>query len=205
MAQRRGVAPHRLVAVGPVVDPSAARRQLAEGVVLRGHRAPHRRCRPGHGLRCWCCAHRGAAASDARIERRSLELLAAAGLPDPFPWDAEARQLFADLFFAGPGAIEVIETLDQVGLWVQLLPEWEPVRCKPQRNAYHRFTVDRHLCEAAVGAAALADRVGRPDLLVIGALLHDIGKGYPGDHTEVGVDILAAIGERMGYAPTTSR
>ena len=72
-----------------------------------------------------------AAASDARIERRSLERLAAAGLPDPFPWDAEARQLFADLFFAGPGAIEVIETLDQVGLWVQLLPEWEPVRCKP--------------------------------------------------------------------------
>ena len=32
-----------------------------------------------------------------------------------------------------------------------------------------------------------ADRVGRPDLLVMGALLHDIGKGYPGDHTEVGM------------------
>jgi [protein-PII] uridylyltransferase len=141
-----------------------------------------------------------AAASDVRIERRSLQRLAAAGLPDPFPWDNESRQLFADLFFAGPGAIKVIETLDQVGLWVQLLPEWEPVRCKPQRNAYHTFTVDRHLCEAAVNASLLVDRVDRPDLLVVGALFHDIGKGYPGDHTEVGVDILDAIGIRMGYA-----
>ena len=53
------------------------------------------------------------------------------------------------------------------------------MRSRPQRNAYHRFTVDRHLCEAAANAAALADRVDRPDLLVVGALLHDIGKGYP--------------------------
>ncbi len=142
-----------------------------------------------------------AAASNARIDRRSLERLVAAGLPDPFPWSDEARQLFADLFFAGPGAIKVIETLDQVGLWVQLLPEWEPVRCKPQRNAYHTFTVDRHLCEAAVNASALVDRVDRPDLLVVGTLLHDIGKGYPGDHTEVGIEVLASIGARMGYAP----
>lgn len=141
-----------------------------------------------------------AAASDVRIERRSLERLAAAGVPDPFPWDGEARQLFANLFFAGPGAIKIIETLDQVGLWGGLLPEWDTVRCKPQRNAYHTFTVDRHLCEAAVNASALVDRVDRPDLLVVGTLLHDIGKGYPGDHTEVGIDVVQSIGTRMGYA-----
>ena len=49
-------------------------------------------------------------------------------------------------------------------------PEWEPVRSRPQRNAYHRFTVDRHLLETVANAAALADRVERPDLLVLGAL-----------------------------------
>ena len=38
--------------------------------------------------------------------------------------------------------------------------------------------------EAAAEAARLADRVSRPDLLLVGALLHDIGKGYPGDHTD---------------------
>ena len=61
----------------------------------------------------------------------------------------------------------------------------------PQRNAYHRFTVDRHLCETAANAAALTDRVDRPDLLVVGALLHDLGKGRGGDHTEVGIELIA--------------
>ena len=93
----------------------------------------------------------------------------------------------------------MIETLDQRGLFVRILPEWAPVRCKPQRNAFHRFTVDRHLCETAANASALVDRVERPDLLVVGALLHDIGKGYPGDHTEVGIGVVRSIGERMGY------
>jgi [protein-PII] uridylyltransferase len=65
----------------------------------------------------------------------------------------------------------------------------------------HTFTVDRHLCETAANAAQLGDRVDRLDLLVIGALLHDIGKGYPGDHTEVGMEHVETIGERMGYPP----
>ena len=73
---------------------------------------------------------------------------------------------------------------------MRLLPEWAPVRSRPQRNAYHRFTVDRHLWEAAANAAALADRVERPDLLLLGALFHDIGKGYPGDHTPAGMELM---------------
>jgi [protein-PII] uridylyltransferase len=39
----------------------------------------------------------------------------------------------------------------------------------------------------------------RPDLLLVGALLHDIGKGHPGDHTEVGMDLVDVIGPRMGF------
>mgnify|MGYP000648530804 CR=1 FL=1 len=48
----------------------------------------------------------------------------------------------------------------------KVLPEWEPNRSRPQRNAYHRYTVDRHLWQTVANAAALADRVSRPDLLV---------------------------------------
>ncbi|NCG38936.1 MAG: HD domain-containing protein, partial [Actinobacteria bacterium] len=81
----------------------------------------------------------------------------------------------------------------------RLLPEWAPNRSRPQRNAYHRFTVDRHLLEAAAEAARLADRVERPDLLVLGALFHDIGKGYPGDHRIVGVELVHRLAVRMGY------
>src|SRR5690606_4147303 len=102
--------------------------------------------------------------------------------PMPDPWPLEARERLVELLLTGPPAVGIIESLDQRGLWTRVLPDWEHTRSHPQRNAYHTYTVDRHLVEAAVGAAALAAGVDRPDLLVIGALLHDIGKGLPGDH-----------------------
>ncbi len=140
-----------------------------------------------------------AARTGATIGRATLEALQADTTPIPEPWPAEARELFASLFLAGTPAIGVIEDLDQFELMVRLLPEWESVLCKPQRNVLHTFTVDRHLCEAAANASRSAQSVVRPDLLVIGALLHDIGKGYPGDHTDVGMEKIGEIAERMGY------
>jgi [protein-PII] uridylyltransferase len=113
-------------------------------------------------------------------------------------WPAGALDELLALLLEGHRAIPVLETLDQVGLLARILPEWQAVRAKPQRNVYHRFTVDRHLWETAAKAADLVDRVGRPDLLVLGALFHDIGKGFAGDHTEIGVELFPAIGARMG-------
>jgi len=142
-----------------------------------------------------------AAEKRARLSRTTLDQLAARAKPLPDPWPAEARQLFVDLLRCGHQAIPVIEALDQSGLWGRLFPEWEPIRSRPQRNAYHRFTVDRHLYETAANAAALADRVERPDLLVVAALLHDIGKGRGGDHTEIGIELVRSIGPRLGFPP----
>lgn len=139
-----------------------------------------------------------AARHDARIERSTLERLETSA-PLPTPWPAEARGLFVELLLAGHPAVRVIETLDQRGLWEALMPEWSVIRCRPQRNAYHRFTVDRHLCETAANASALVGSVDRPDLLVVGAMLHDIGKGHPGDHTEVGIELVERIAPRMGF------
>ncbi|HEX4903060.1 MAG TPA: [protein-PII] uridylyltransferase [Acidimicrobiales bacterium] len=119
----------------------------------------------------------------------------------PKRWPAAARLGLVRLLGAGRRAIPHIESLDQHGLLTKALPEWEAVRSKPQRNAYHTFTVDRHLCEAAANAAALAPRVRRPDLLLVGTWLHDLGKGFPGDHTEVGMALVADIGARMGFPP----
>jgi [protein-PII] uridylyltransferase len=141
-----------------------------------------------------------AALHRAYISRDSLERMARETPHMPAQWPDDARFLLTDLLLVGHAAIPVIEALDQLGLWHRMIPEWEPCRSKPQRNAYHRFTVDRHLCEAAAQAAALVDRVDRPDLLVLGALFHDIGKGYVGDHTEVGIQLVDRIGGRMGYS-----
>ncbi len=143
-----------------------------------------------------------AIAEGGRISTDSLEDLS--GAPDPAdPWPSAARDLFTDLLLTGPAAIDVIETLDQAGQWERLIPEWTPTKSRPQRNAYHRFTVDRHLLETVAGAAGLAHRVHRPDLLVMGALLHDIAKAYPelGDHSQVGADMAEVIARRMGFGP----
>ena len=133
------------------------------------------------------------------IARAALHRLADQMEPAPDPWPLETRQALVRALLGGHAATPSFEALDHAGILTRLLPEWGPVRHKPQRNAYHRFTVDRHLLEAAANAADLSSQVGRADLLVVGALLHDIGKGYPGDHTEVGVVLVDRIGHRMGF------
>ena len=135
----------------------------------------------------------------ARLSRATLERLAARAPRPPDVWPEALREQFVRLLAGGHDAIRVIEALDHTGLWERYIPEWTPVRNRPQRNAYHRFTVDRHLLEATANAAGLIDRVDRPDLLLVGALLHDIGKGRPGDHTDVGMDLVAVMGPRMGF------
>ncbi len=141
-----------------------------------------------------------AARERVRIGRATLDRLAEEVEPWPGSWPVGATDELVALLLEGHSAIGVLETLDQRGLISRLLPEWEPVRSRPQRNAYHRFTVDRHLWEAAANAAALIDRVARPDLLVLGALFHDLGKGYPGDHTVAGQELVRAIGPRLGLS-----
>lgn len=138
---------------------------------------------------------------EARFDPATIARLEAATISLPEPWPAELRTKFVDLLLQGHAAIPIIETIDQVGLFVPFIPEWAPNRSRPQRNAFHRFTVDRHLWEAAAEASAFVDEVDRPDLLVMGALLHDVGKGYPGDHTDVGIELIPAIAGRMGFPP----
>ena len=138
-----------------------------------------------------------AATNGAAIDRLTLERLATDVQPPAVPWTSSTRDLFIDLLLAGRPAIAIIEALDHRGVWARLLPEWNDVRARPQRNPYHRFTVDRHLLETVAVAGELRHVVHRGDLLVLAALLHDLGKGSDGDHTEAGVVLAERIGQRM--------
>jgi len=131
----------------------------------------------------------------------TLSRLAACNPELPTPWPSESLDDFLVLLSAGPAVVGTIEALDRVGLWGRLMPEWDAVRDLPPRDIAHVWTVDRHLVETAVNAAPLATRVARPDLLALGALLHDIGKGRGGDHSVVGEDLARRIGARVGLPP----
>ena len=184
---------------GPRRRTAGRDRPLSHGVLLRdGEVALAPGASPADDPALVLRVAAAAAETGAPFARVTLDRLAAEAPSPGDPWPDAMRDALVALLGAGHRAVPVLETLDQKGLLVRLLPEWEAVQSRPQRNAYHRFTVDRHLCEAAANAAALTRRVSRPDLLLLGAWLHDIGKGFPGDHTEAGMEVVEKIGTRMG-------
>ncbi|HET9058798.1 MAG TPA: [protein-PII] uridylyltransferase [Acidimicrobiales bacterium] len=134
------------------------------------------------------------------LARATMARLKAEAPVPSSPWPEPVLRAFLELLAAGYAAVGAVETLDHLGVWQRYMPEWDLVRNRPQFNPYHRWTVDRHLLEAVAAAAEHQRDVHRPDLLLIGMLLHDIGKGQPGDHSRAGADLAVAALERMGLA-----
>lgn len=159
-------------AIGPVPDPSLSLRVAAAAAVVQ-----------------------------LPIARATSEWLASFSPPLPNPWPSAARAALVSLLGSGAGLLPTWETCDRYGLIDAWLPEWARMRSLPQHHPIHRFTLDRHLVQAAYEATAYAREVERPDLLLIGAFLHDVGKGLPGDHSVVGAPIAAAIATRIGLPP----
>lgn len=178
------------------------RRPLAEGVVEHaGEVTLARDARPDRDQGLTVRVAAAAAASGLPMSASTLARLADVAPAPRSPWPAETVADFLALLGAGRGAVPVIEALDRTGLWGRLLPEWGAVRDLPPRDAVHTWTVDRHLVETAAYAANRATDVARPDLLVLGALLHDLGKGRGGDHSAIGAELAEAVADRMGLHP----
>ncbi|MFC9595423.1 [protein-PII] uridylyltransferase [Streptomyces sp. NPDC056944] len=183
--------------------PPVERTPLAEGVVeMDGEAVLARSARPERDPVLPLRAAAAAAQSALPLSLHAVRRLAAAAGPLPVPWPAEAREELVTLLGAGEATVPVWEALEAEGLVTRLLPDWERVRCRPQRNPVHTWTVDRHLVETAVRASSLTRRVGRPDLLLVAALLHDIGKGWPGDHSVAGETIARDLAARIGFDRT---
>ncbi|MFI8190412.1 [protein-PII] uridylyltransferase [Streptomyces sp. NPDC085946] len=180
--------------------PVAERSPLAEGVVEQdGEVVLARAARPERDPVLPLRAAAAAAQAGLPLSLHAVRRMAAGVRPLPAPWPAEAREQLVTLLGSGRPTVEVWEALEAEGLITRLLPDWERVRCRPQRNAVHVWTVDRHLIETAVRASEFTRRVSRPDLLLVAALLHDIGKGWPGDHSVAGEIIAKDVAARIGF------
>lgn len=136
----------------------------------------------------------------------------------PFVWTEGMRSTFVELLSLGDAGTGALEILDRAGMLAAYLPDWEAVRCRPQRDPYHRFTVDVHLTTTVAIAARLlaggagdhdptvlaaVETVRDRDALLLGAFLHDIGKVGEGRHVEVGERVAASALERMGFPEPT--
>jgi [protein-PII] uridylyltransferase len=142
---------------------------------------------------------------------QALDRIEGMEIADEVKWSDDVRQAFQEILRAGEEGARALETLDRIHLLARFVPEWEPVRCRPQRDPYHRHSVDVHLLHAlaamsrlleggdegdpmvAEAAAAAPDR----DALLLGALFHDIGKTGRGNHVPAGVEQATAALERM--------
>ncbi len=141
-------------------------------------------------------AERGIPLSPATAAR-----LGKVGPEIPTPWPPAARALLVRLLAAGRTMLPVWETLEETRALTRILPEWELIRSLPHASVIHRFTVDRHVVETCIEASELIRRVARPDVLMVAALLHDIGKCELGDHSVEGEPIARVAAERMGFTP----
>ncbi|MEU6642327.1 [protein-PII] uridylyltransferase [Saccharomonospora sp. NPDC046836] len=174
---------------------------LDDGVVLHGNEVALARDAvpardPGLLLRVAAASAR----SGKPIAHGTLRTLADSAPELRAPWPEPARQALTELLGAGEGLVDAVEALDRTGLWARLFPEWGAVRDLPPREPVHAWTVDRHLVQACVEASKLTTTVSRPDLLLLGALLHDIGKGRDADHSELGAKIAAQVCVRIGLS-----
>ncbi|MFV0533227.1 MAG: [protein-PII] uridylyltransferase [Cumulibacter sp.] len=177
------------------------RRGLAKDVVAQnGEVVLARSASPASDVGLLLRVARAAANADLPISTFTLDRLRIEGPADLGLWSEEMRRDLDALLAAGAPMLAVWDSLDQHGLLERLLPEWRHVRSLPQHNAVHVFTVDRHLLQTVLETDVVDVQSSRPDLVRISALLHDLGKGQPGDHSVVGARIAGAVMARMGFS-----
>lgn len=178
--------------VDGLVEPDADRDPVAE---------------PSLGLR----AVAAAAARGTRLSGASAEWLRDRLDGQAVPWDLASRRALLAVLRAGPHAPAALADADDAGVLSAMLPGWSRVRGRPQRNPFHVYDLDTHLAEtvhwlARVAGGELDDahaacwrRLEDPDALWLGAWLHDCGKAWPGDHSEVGADVATGWVRHMGF------
>lgn len=101
-----------------------------------------------------------------------------------------------------------LRTMFEMGILNLLIPYMKHAYCLLQFNQYHSYTVDEHTFRAIEAAEAFSNddstlgssyqHIEKKDILNLGILLHDIGKGYGEDHCKVGAMIAAETAIRLG-------
>ncbi len=136
-------------------------------------------------------------------------------LPDHLFATPDVSRRFREIL-SGPEAVAATLTLmHQARVLEKLIPAFGRVRGLMQFNQYHKYTVDEHSLLAVKKVETLGKQPGtlgkayqeirEKDLLHLAVLLHDVGKGLPEDHSEVGKKIAQDVSVRLGLDVQESR
>jgi [protein-PII] uridylyltransferase len=146
-----------------------------------------------------------------RLVRENLDLV-----DDRFRRIPAVGATFLEILESEKRVMRTLRTMNEVGLLGCLLPEWEHIVCRWQHVIYHTYTVDVHSLFLVEELRRLERRkyeTSLPDLtdlmrattdhivLYLGCMLHDIGKGFGGDHSNRGAVRARACVERLGLEP----
>jgi [protein-PII] uridylyltransferase len=142
-----------------------------------------------------------AARHQSRIGRATLDRLHDEVVEWEGNWPVGATDDLIALLLEGHRAIPVLESLDQRNLVARLLPEWAPVRSRPQRNAYHRFTVDRHLWEPRPTRRRSPDRCRVPTCSCSGRCSTTSARAIPAITPRSGWTSCVESVRRLGLVP----
>lgn len=148
------------------------------------------------------------------LARSSYELLRryARKIDPAFRSNPEVNRLFLEILGHVEGAAEALLLMNDMRILGQYIPEFGKLFCRAQYQLYHRYTVDVHSCfcvrevqrllmsDSATPELyrAVAQRLLDQPLMMLAALLHDIGKGRGKDHSILGKRLVKGIGRRMG-------
>ncbi len=134
---------------------------------------------------------------------------------DDFRADPEVRRAFENILQTPAGPVNVLEQMLETGFLVCMIPEFEGIVDRIQFDAYHLYPVDRHSLRTVYYIKSFAENrtegvdhlcvkiyngLKRKHLLLLAALLHDIGKSRAdGKHSDTGAEMSKQVMTRLGY------
>jgi [protein-PII] uridylyltransferase len=156
--------------------------------------------------------------TDLQIHPAAMRLITANlnKIDETVQQDPAANRIFLDMLLSRNNPDRTLRNMNELGVLGAFIPEFGRIVAMMQFNMYHSFTVDEHIIQCIsqfskiergelkedlpVASEILARGVNRAVILVA-LLLHDIGKGLPEDHSEIGAEIAGRICPRLGLEP----
>jgi [protein-PII] uridylyltransferase len=137
---------------------------------------------------------------------------AAEAIGDEMRRDPRPRNLLLDICRRWGRVAQTLAEMHELGVLGRYLPEFGALTCLVQYDAYHKFSADQHSLLAVEHLEALApgrsaesegpaevfNEVEKPDLLMLGMLLHDIGKAKGHGHVAKGIPLARELTTRLG-------